>query len=193
MHWLSRIPLKGKDVTLEPLNESHIEGLQAAVKETAAEKLWFAKVPAAEDMTTYVTKAIAQSATGGLGYAVRLNTSGKIVGTTRFYDVESANKRVRLGYTWYTTSVRRTSVNTETKYLLLKHLFETHDAIAVEFQTHFFNHASRAAIERLGAKQDGILRNHQILDDGTIRDTVVYSILNNEWPVVKNNLLSKLG
>lgn len=97
-----------------------------------------------------------------------------------------------LGYTWYSSSVRRTPINTECKQLLLKYLFETHSAIAVEFRTHVFNHNSRKAIERLGAKQDGILRNHQVLKDGSIRDTLVYSIIATEWPAVRQNLQSKL-
>jgi len=97
-----------------------------------------------------------------------------------------------LGYTWYSSSVRRTPINTECKQLLLKYLFETHSAIAVEFRTHFFNHNSRKAIDRLGAKQDGILRNHQVLKDGSIRDTLVYSIIATEWPAVRQNLQSKL-
>jgi RimJ/RimL family protein N-acetyltransferase len=115
------------------------------------------------------------------------------VGTTRFYNVDAKNKRAMLGYTWYSSSVRRSPVNTECKLLLLTHIFEKHSAIAVEFRTHFFNQGSRKAIERLGAKQDGILRNHMVMEDGSMRDTVVYSIIANEWPAVKNNLLSKFS
>jgi RimJ/RimL family protein N-acetyltransferase len=154
--------------------------------------LWYANVPAPESMASYVEAAIVQAKKGNSAFAVRCNHTNKVLGTTRFYNVDGFNKRAMLGYTWYSASVQRTPVNTECKLLMLTHLFEQHLAIAVEFRTHFFNQASRAAIERLGAKQDGILRSHQILNDGSIRDTVVYSIIASEWPAVKSNLLSKL-
>ena len=144
-------------------------------------------------MAEYVNEAITASKQGDIAFAVRCNVSQNIVGTSRFYNVDANNKRAMLGYTWYSSSVRRSPVNTECKLLLLRHLFEEHAAIAVEFRTHFFNQNSRKAIERLGAKQDGIIRHHQVLKDGSIRDTVVYSIINTEWPAVKNNLQSKLS
>lgn len=145
-----------------------------------------------KEMDSYVKDAIDDSKNGNIAFAVRSNENNKIVGTTRFYNVDKKNKRAMLGYTWYSSSVRRTPINTECKYLLLKYIFEEHSALAIEFRTHFFNQNSRKAIERLGAKQDGILRSHQIMKDGSIRDTVVYSIIALEWPAVKNNLLSKL-
>lgn len=114
-------------------------------------------------MTTYVEQAILDAAQGNIAYAVRCNITNNIVGTTRFYLVDNNNKRALLGYTLYSSAVRKTSVNTECKLLLLNYLFETHGAIAVEFRTHFFNQAPRAAITRLGAKQDGTLRNHQVM------------------------------
>lgn len=192
MTWLSSVQLEGDFVTLEPLNNGHIEGLKAAVLDGESWKLWYANVPTPESMEDYVAQAIAASLEGNIAFAVLSKATKKIVGTTRFYNVEPKHKRAMLGYTWYSASVRRTPVNTECKLLLLKYLFEAHGAIAVEFRTHFFNQDSRKAIERLGAKQDGILRSHQIMDNGSIRDTVVYSIIGSEWPAVKNNLLSRL-
>lgn len=190
--WPTDKSLIGHHVTLEPLSATHINALQQAVKDGEAWKLWYANVPNPEDMERYVNTAISQGSEGNLAYAVRLNSSNEIVGTTRYYNVDIANRRAMLGYTWYSDKVRRTAVNTECKFLLLQQLFEDFDAIAVEFRTHFFNHASRNAIERLGAKLDGILRSHQIGRNGELRDTVVYSIIASEWPTVKQHLLSKL-
>ncbi|MDP4487678.1 GNAT family protein [Pseudoalteromonas piscicida] len=190
--WPTDKPLIGQHVTLEPLSTTHINALQQAVKDGESWKLWYANVPTPDDMERYVNTAISQASEGNLAYAVRLNSSNEIVGTTRYYNADIANHRTMLGYTWYSDKVRRTAVNTECKFLLLQQLFEDFDAIAVEFRTHFFNHASRNAIERLGAKLDGILRSHQIGRNGELRDTVVYSIIASEWPTVKQHLLSKL-
>ena len=192
MSWLEPVQLTGAAVTLIPLEIDHIEPLQAAVMDGELWKLWYANVPACEQMENYVTRAVESAAQGNVAFAVRLNGTDRIVGTTRFYNVDEINRRPMLGYTWYAKSVCKTGVNTECKLLLLQYVFEEKHAIAVEFRTHYFNRVSRAAIERLGAKQDGILRSHQIMRDGSIRDTVVYSILQHEWPAVKNNLTSKL-
>jgi RimJ/RimL family protein N-acetyltransferase len=124
---------------------------------------------------------------GALPFVVR-DASGTVVGSTRYFNVESAHRRLEIGHTWYAKRVQRTAVNTECKLLLLAHAFEDHGCIAVEFRTSYFNHASRQAIARLGAKQDGILRNHMLLPDGTRRDTVVFSILDSEWPAVRRHL-----
>jgi RimJ/RimL family protein N-acetyltransferase len=191
--WLCEAELVGQFVTLEPLRPHHVPALQAAVLDGESHKLWFAKVPSPDEMPAYVAQAIAAAKLGHVAFAVRHHVSNAVVGTTRFYQVEAAHRRVALGYTWYAQSVRRTAVNTECKYLMLQHAFDTHQAIAVELQTHFFNHASRTAIERLGAKQDGILRSHQIMKDGSVRDTVVYSIIASEWSSVKNHLLARLA
>ncbi len=193
MSWLENIELSGAVVTLEPLDMSHVEPLQAAVMDGEFWKLWFARVPAPDQMANYVMHAVTDAKEGNIAFAVRLSETNRIVGTTRFYNVDELNRRPMLGYTWYAKSVCRTRVNSETKLLLLQHVFEQKGAIAVEFRTHFFNQTSRTSIERLGAKQDGILRNHQIMPDGSIRDTVVYSILQHEWPSVKNSLLSRSG
>jgi RimJ/RimL family protein N-acetyltransferase len=125
---------------------------------------------------------------GAMPFAVRHNTTGNVVGCTRYFNVDAANRRLEIGHTWYSKSVQRTAVNTECKLLLLTHAFEVLGCIAVEFRTHWFNHASRVAIERLGAKQDGVLRNHQLLPDGPRRDTVVFSIIDGEWPAVRRHL-----
>ena len=117
---------------------------------------------------------------------------GKIVGATRLFNVDEANRRLEIGHTWYAKSVQRTAINTECKLLLLTHAFETLHCIAVEFRTHWMNHQSRAAIARLGAKQDGVLRNHQRMPDGSFRDTVVFSIIESEWLTVKRHLQYKL-
>lgn len=193
MSWLENIELSGAIVTLEPLEIRHVEPLQAAVRDGELWKLWFARVPAPEQMENYVLTAAAEARKGNIAFAVRLNATGRIVGTTRFYEVDNLNRRPLLGYTWYAQSACRTGVNSESKLLLLQHVFEQKEAIAVEFRTHYFNQVSRTSIERLGAKQDGVLRSHQIMPDGSIRDTVVYSILRHEWPAVKSNLLCKLG
>ncbi|MEO7559294.1 MAG: GNAT family protein [Nitrosospira sp.] len=192
MSWLEPIELKGAIVTLEPLEIKHVGQLKAAVMDGEFWKLWYAKVPSPEQMESYVINAVEDAKKGNIAFAVRLNKTNGIVGTTRFYNVDEINKRPMLGYTWYAESVCKTGVNSESKLLLLQHAFEQKEAIAVEFRTHYFNHISRISIERLGAKQDGILRSHQRMPDGSIRDTVVYSILQHEWPAVKNNLLSRL-
>jgi RimJ/RimL family protein N-acetyltransferase len=192
MNWLEPVELKGQIVTLDPLDISHAGALKAAVMDGEFWKLWYANVPSPEQMESYVIRAVENAEKGNIAFAVRLNSTNRIVGATRFYNVDEPNKRPMLGYTWYAKSVCKSAVNTECKLLLLQHVFEQKEAIAVEFRTHYFNHVSRAAIERLGAKQDGVLRSHQIMRDGSVRDTVVYSILQHEWPAVKNNLLSKL-
>jgi RimJ/RimL family protein N-acetyltransferase len=188
----SEITLAGTFVSLEPLRRNHAEALRLAVADGELWKLWYAAVPSPEKMDGYIDLALAGVASGEMPFAVVDNSTGKVVGTTRFYNVERRHRRAMLGYTWYAKSAQGTHVNSESKFLLLRHFFEQQQANAVEFRTHFFNHPSRRAIERLGAKQDGILRSHQIMDDGSIRDTVVYSIVASEWPAVRNNLLGRL-
>jgi N-acetyltransferase len=193
MSWLEPIELTGAIVMLVPLEMGHVEPLRAAVLDGEFWKLWFAKVPSPDQMESYVVQAIEEAKKGNIAFAVSLNKTNKIVGTTRFYNVDEITRRPMLGYTWYAKSVCRTGVNSESKLLLLQYVFEQKKAIAVEFRTHYFNEVSRTSIERLGAKQDGVLRSHQRMPDGSIRDTVVYSILQHEWPAVKSNLLSRLS
>jgi N-acetyltransferase len=189
----SGICLEGAYVALEPLMHSHVDALQSAVRDGELWQLWYASVPSPDEMARYVDTAIKASINGDMAFAVRDLKTQQIVGTTRFYNVEPAHKRGLIGYTWYAKSAQGTAINTEAKYLLMQYWFEVKQANAVELRTHFFNEASRRAIERLGAKQDGILRSHQILKDGSVRDTVVYSIIASEWPAVKNNLQAKLA
>lgn len=193
MVWLVSQTLVGDLVTLEPLTMAHCAALQEAIKEGEGWKVWYTNLPSPESMPAYITSALAMVEKGALAFAVRHNATGKIIGSTRIYDVKPEHRRARIGYSWYEMSWRRTGVNTECKYLLLNHLFEQYNAIAVEFLTHYFNEASRNAILRLGAKQDGILRNHQIMRDGTYRDTLVFSIIESEWPTVKRSLYHKMG
>jgi RimJ/RimL family protein N-acetyltransferase len=187
------VPLRGRFVVLEPLTHSHVDGLKDAATDGELWQLWYASVPSPKEMMSYVDAAIKASTNGNMAFVVKDLQTQKVVGTTRFYNVEPAHKRGLIGYTWYAKSAQGTAINTEAKYLLMQYWFEVQQANAVEFRTHFFNEASRRAIERLGAKQDGILRSHQILKDGSVRDTVVYSIIANEWPAVKNNLQAKLA
>ncbi|ALU45199.1 GNAT family N-acetyltransferase [Pseudoalteromonas rubra] len=190
--WIKNTVLEGLYIRLEPLSIEHVEELQEAVQDGESWKLWYASVPAPDQMQGYVEKALSKVGEDQITFVVRSIASGHIVGTTRYYDIKPEHKRASIGYTWYSAAVRRTPVNTEAKLLLMENLFEQCGALSLEFKTHFFNHASRQAIERLGAKLDGVLRSHQVLPDGSIRDTVVYSILASEWPAVRNHLKAKL-
>ena len=188
------ILLRGVGVALEPLTHAHHDDLCDATRDGELWKLWYTIVPSPEDMRAEIDRrnTLLQKGTM-LPWAVRDLASGKVVGMTTYMNIEAEKPRVEIGSTWYARSVQRTALNTECKLLLLTHAFDTLDCIAVEFRTSFFNFPSRRAIERLGAKSDGILRNHMRMPDGTLRDTCVYSILPGEWPTVKTNLLFKLG
>ncbi|KZN37946.1 hypothetical protein N480_14475 [Pseudoalteromonas luteoviolacea S2607] len=190
--WLKNKVLEGAAVVLEPIKMAHVEPLMDAVRDGSSWRLWYASVPSPEKMFGYVEKAVESAKNGAPAFVVKTRIDNKIVGTTRFYDVRAQHRRAAIGYTWYADAVKRTVVNSESKYLLMEYLFETHGALSLEFKTHFFNQTSRTAIERLGAKLDGVLRSHQVMPDGSIRDTAVYSILAHEWPSVRNNLLAKI-
>jgi len=152
-------------------------------------RLWYTSVPAPERVDGWLATALdMRDRLGALPFVVRSNASGEIVGSTRYFNVDGPNRRLEIGHTWYARRAQRTAVNTECKLLMLRHAFGTLGCIAVEFRTHWFNHASRAAIARLGAKQDGVLRNHQLMPDGSRRDTVVFSIVDGEWPAVRRHL-----
>ena len=191
--WIEPVTLAGSKVILEPLALEHADGLRAAVKDGELWKLWFTNIPAPDKVDEYIKTALdLREQAGWIPFVVREKGSNTIIGSTRYCNVDEVNQRAEIGYTWYSESYQRTSVNTECKYLLLTHAFENLDAIAVEFRAHWHNHRSRAAIARLGAKQDGVLRNHQRSADGIYRDTVVFSIINLEWPAVKRSLEFKL-
>jgi len=179
---------------LEPLSIDHKDGLIEAVKDGELWNLWFTSVPTPEKVEDYIKTALGmRENAGAMPFAILEKNTGKVIGCTRYFNVDESNHRLEIGYTFYAKSFQRTAVNTESKYLLLTHAFEKLDAIAVEFRTHWHNHKSRAAIARLGAKQDGVLRNHTRSADGVYRDTVVFSIINSEWPAVKQSLQFKLN
>jgi RimJ/RimL family protein N-acetyltransferase len=192
--WLRPIQLEGELVKLVPLQKSQKVDLVFAASDGKLWELWYTTVPSPKTMDSYLDTALAEQALGkALPFAVINKKTNTIVGSTRYLNVDSKNKRVEIGATWYAKKVQRTGINTECKYLLLKYAFEDLNCIAVEFRTHFHNHASRNAILRLGAKQDGILRNHRVDEQGNMRDTVVYSILDSEWKTVKTALEFKMG
>ena len=181
--------LTGSLVHLAPLRIDHLSGLTAAVQDGELWKLWYTSVPEPEKMEEEIARRLAlQNAGSMMPFTVVEQTTGRIVGMTTFMHMDRANRRVEIGSTWYARSVQRTGLNTEAKWLLLTHAFERMVCIAVEFRTHFFNQESRRAIERLGAKLDGILRNHSVARNGTLRDTCIYSILASEWPAVRGHL-----
>jgi RimJ/RimL family protein N-acetyltransferase len=188
MPWLEPISLRGRHARLEPLSQDHCDGLSEAVKDGELWKLWYTFIPKAEDMRMEIDRRLGLQTAGSMLPWTVFDRDGRIAGMTTYMNVDAANRRVEIGSTWYTKRVQRSAVNTQCKLLLLTHAFDKLDCIAVEFRTHFFNHQSRRGIERLGAKLDGILRNHQIAPNGTLRDTVVYSIIASEWPTVRAHL-----
>jgi N-acetyltransferase len=191
-HWAITEILRGKHVSLEPLSLAHVTGLQEAARDGELWNLWFTSVPHPDAALQYVEQALGLSTQGkAMPFAVR-DADSVVVGSTRYCNVDVEHRRLEIGWTWYAERAQRTALNTEAKLLLLGNAFETLGAIAVEFRTNWFNHRSRAAIARLGAKQDGVLRNHMLMADGTRRDTVVFSILDSEWPAVKKNLQYQL-
>lgn len=190
-HWPAPITLSGRFVALVPLSQTHHDDLVDAAADGDLHALWYTAIPTDEQMQAEIGRRL--SLPNMRPFAAIDSNTGKAVGMTTYMNIDAANRRLEIGSTWYRASVQRTPINTECKLLLLSHAFETLDCIAVEFRTHVLNAASRRAIERLGAKQDGILRSHMIMDNGTLRDTAVYSILAHEWPMVKANLQFRLG
>jgi len=193
MSWLEPVTLSGPHARLEPLSHKHIDGLTEAVKDGELWKLWYTFIPSPADMGKEIDRRLGLQAAGSMLPFTVFDVDGKIAGMSTYMNVDAANRRVEIGSTWYARRVQRSALNTQCKLLLLTHAFDKLDCIAVEFRTHFFNHQSRRGIERLGAKLDGILRNHQIATNGTLRDTVVYSIIASEWPTVKAHLTYQLN
>lgn len=190
--WTVPPTLQGRQVTLEPLQPAHADGLRAAAADGRLWELWYTNVPEPEETQAWIAAALAmQSAGSALAFVVR-DAQGRIVGSTRYYDLLPATPRLQIGYTWYARSVQRTGLNTEAKLLLLGHAFEALGCASVGLQTSTRNAASRAAIARLGAREEGILRQHLRHRDGSLRDTVNFSILDREWPAVKAGLRQKL-
>jgi RimJ/RimL family protein N-acetyltransferase len=186
--WLDPVTLFGTGVRLEPLERRHCDDLIDAVKDGELWRLWYTSVPAAERMQAEIDRRLGLQAAGAMLPFAVIGPAARAVGMTTYLNADAVNKRLEIGATWYRKSVQRSGINTQCKMLLLQHAFEALNCIAVEFRTHFFNHQSRRAILRLGAKLDGILRSHQLALDGTLRDTCVYSIIASEWPTVKSHL-----
>lgn len=193
MPWLEPVTLRGATVTLEPLAQAHRDELTAAVRDGDLWKLWYTNIPP-EAMGAEIDRRRALFAAGSmLPFAVRAHATGTAAGMTTYMNVDAAVRRVEIGSTWYRASVQRTALNSECKYLLLTHAFDTLECIAVEFRTATHNRQSRRAIERLGAKLDGILRSHTRYANGALRDTCVFSITAAEWPAVRAGLTAAVG
>ena len=193
MGFIDPVSLIGRYVSLVPLTHSHHDDLVEAVKDGELWSLWYTKIPAPEGVGAEIDRRLDLQRQGSmLAFAVIEQSTQQAVGMTTFMHIDALNRRVEIGSTWYRRRVQRSALNTECKLLLLTHAFERLNCIAVEFRTHFFNMQSRTAIERLGAKLDGILRQHQFASNGTLRDTCVYSILDREWPAVKSHLIHRL-
>jgi len=193
MSWPAPVTLRGTHVRVEPLSPAHEPGLIDAVRDGELWRLWYTAVPSPEGMAKEIARRLDLHAKGSMTPFTVFDAEGRIAGMTTYMNVDAPNRRVEIGSTWYAKRVQRTPLNTQCKLMLLTHAFEKLDCIAVEFRTHFFNHQSRRGIERLGAKQDGILRNHSISPNGTLRDTVVFSIIASEWPTAKAHLTYQLN
>jgi RimJ/RimL family protein N-acetyltransferase len=192
--WIEPVTLQGAHVLIEPMTTEHRDEIAAAAADGDLWKLWYTSVPAPQAVGDWIGKALGQrDDAGALPFVIRRAQDRRLVGATRYFNVAAEHRRLEIGHTFYSSSVQRTAINTEAKLLLLTHAFESLGCIGVELRTHFMNHASRRAIERLGAKLDGVLRCHQVMPDGSLRDTCVYSIVAPEWPAVRNNLAFRLS
>jgi RimJ/RimL family protein N-acetyltransferase len=186
--FLDLITLKGRYARLVPLAHEHHDALCDAVRDGELWKLWYTTIPAPEGMKAEIDRRLGLQEKGTMLPFTVLDADKKPVGMTTYMNIDTPNRRLEIGSTCYAKSVQRTALNTECKLMLLTHAFEDLDCIAVEFRTHVLNTQSRRGIERLGAKLDGTLRSHAIMPNGTIRDTVVYSITAPEWPMVQSHL-----
>ena len=186
--------LRGRHVVLEPLAPGHAPELAEAVAEGELWRLWVTRIPAPDEMGAEIDRRLARHAEGTMvPWAVCDAQTGRAVGMTTYMNVRADNRRLEIGSTWLAVTAQRTSINPEAKLLLLTRAFEELDCVAVEFRTHWHNRRSRRAIEALGAKQDGVLRNQDLWRDGTRRDVVVYSVIDAEWPSVRLGLRERLG
>jgi len=194
MSFTDPVTLTGQHAALVPLSHSHHDDLVEALKDGELWDLWYTSIPAPGALQAEIDRRLELQRLGSmLPFAVIEGSTGRAVGMTTYLNIDAQNRRVEIGATWYRKRVQRTALNTECKLLLLTHAFELLRCIAVEFRTHYFNRQSRAGIERLGARLDGVLRQHQLGRNGTLRDTCVYSILDREWPAVKLNLTHQLS
>ena len=188
------VTLERGGIRLEPLSSEHHAGLAAAVSDGNLWELWFTSVPPPDGMRAYMAAALQGQRDGHMmPWVVRDSGSGAVLGSTRYHDIVREIDRVEIGYTWYSESRQRTHVNTACKRLLLAHAFETLGCQVVGLRTDNFNFRSQRAIEALGAKKDGVIRHHTMRRDGTVRDTVIYSILAAEWPDVRRHLDLRLA
>jgi RimJ/RimL family protein N-acetyltransferase len=192
MSWPEPVTLRGAHATLEPLSRAHHDGLAEAVRDGDLWKLWYTKIPPPEGMAAEIDRRLGLMAMGSMLPFAVLDAAGRCSGMTTYMHIDADNRRVEIGATWYAKRVQRTALNTECKLMLMRHAFESLGCIAVEYRTGFFNYPSRRAIERLGAKLDGILRSHAHYTNGTLRDTCVYSIIASEWPAVRTHLERQL-
>jgi RimJ/RimL family protein N-acetyltransferase len=191
---LEPVTLTGDVVTLEPLAPAHASALATAASDGRLWELWYTSVPTREGMAADIEAKLALRDAGAmLPFTVRRNDTGAVVGMTTYCNIDAGTPRLEIGHTWTAASAQRTGVNTDSKLLLLGHAFEVLGCLAVEFRTHWHNTQSRTAIAALGAKQDGVLRNHRRQPDGSLRDTVVFSITDAEWPAVRNRLQHRLA
>ena len=187
------LTLVGQHTALEPMSLQHVDALNDAAADGELWKLHFTSVPSADKMSDVVSEAIEQRKAGNqLPFVVRRVNDGRIVGATRYYYISPQNRNLSIGYTWYAASAQRTAINTECKLLMLTHAFEALGCISVQWHTHHDNVRSQTAIQRLGAKFEGVLRNHLIMPDGSIRHTHCFSMLDEEWPKSKAFLISRL-
>lgn len=193
MGFTDSVSLHGRQVSLVPLAHSHHDDLAEALKDGELWTLWYTNIPAPDRLRADIDRRLGLQKQGSMiPFAVIEKSTHEAVGMTTFMNIDAVNRRVEIGSTWYRKRVQRSALNTECKLLLLTHAFEQLNCIGVEFRTHFFNRQSRTAIERLGAKLDGVLRQHQIASNGSLRDTCVYSVLDREWPTVKAHLAHRL-
>ncbi|MEN8742216.1 MAG: GNAT family protein [Phaeobacter gallaeciensis] len=186
--WMTASTLTSDNVTLAPLTQDHAADLAEAAGDGALHRLWYTAVPAPDRVPAEIDRRLTLQEAGSMVPFAILDPQGRAVGMTTYMNIDHGNRRVEIGSTWYRKSVQRTGINTACKLMMLRHAFEDRDAIAVEFRTHRLNRQSRAAIERLGAQLDGILRAHMIMPDGNLRDSAVYSITAADWPAVRANL-----
>ncbi len=188
MPWPKDVTLTGTHVLLEVLAPRHADELKEAAADGGLHRLWYTMIPEPAGIDAEIARRLALRDAGSMLPFAVLDRSGRAVGMTTYMNIDAGTLRLEIGSTWYRKSVQRGPLNTEAKHLMLSHAFDTLGCVAVEFRTHFINHQSRRAIERLGAKLDGVLRNHMRMENGTLRDTAVYSVLDSEWPMVKAHL-----
>ncbi len=190
--WNEPPRLVGRHVLIEPMQRTHVPGLQAALAGDELSRCWYTNVPSVAQVEGWVEAALQAQAQGDAQPFVVTAPGGGVVGSTRFYGMDASVPKLGIGYTWYVPAAQRTAVNTETKLLLLAHAFDALRCSRVAFKTSTFNAASRAAIARLGALQEGVLRNDARHADGSPRDSVVFSIIDSQWPAVKQSLENRL-